>query len=163
MLWARNRTVALLIGSLLLATACSADQTAFQRQRQVAENGAEVMPFDLDRTTHRFQQLPDGGIQTVVADNPEDSRQVTLTQSHLEKEAQAFTRGDFGDPAAIHGSEMPGLQELEASYRLIQVTYSAAPAGGQIRYLSTDEQAVKALHDWFAAQLGDHGKHAEAG
>jgi hypothetical protein len=36
-------------------------------QAKVAARGAEVMPFDLDRTTHVFTKLPDGGVQTVTA------------------------------------------------------------------------------------------------
>ena len=38
------------IACLLLTTACSGAELA-QRQAEVAEAGAEVMPFDLERTT----------------------------------------------------------------------------------------------------------------
>lgn len=78
------------------------------RQQVVAERGAEVMPFDLDATTHRFDPTPDGGTESAVADDPSDTEQIELIQQHLREEAAAFTRGEFGDPAAIHGEDMPG-------------------------------------------------------
>ena len=56
-----------------------------QRQAEVAMRGAQVMPFDLEKTTHHFEPLPDGGLQTVVVDAPIDPEQVELIQSHLQE------------------------------------------------------------------------------
>ncbi|HET6391988.1 MAG TPA: hypothetical protein VFG13_04135, partial [Blastococcus sp.] len=39
------------------------------------------MPLDLDRTTHVFAKLPDGGRQTVTADTPQDVEQIALIDS----------------------------------------------------------------------------------
>lgn len=36
-------------------------QSSMQRQTDVAERGQMVMPFDLDRTTHRFRESDTGG------------------------------------------------------------------------------------------------------
>lgn len=58
-----------------------------QRQAEVALVGSQVMPFDLEATTHEFKPLPDGGLQTVTADSPTDSQQIELIQAHLEEEA----------------------------------------------------------------------------
>ena len=44
------------------------------RQSQVAHIGSQVMPFDLEAATHRFEPLPNGGLQTVVADMPTDEQ-----------------------------------------------------------------------------------------
>jgi hypothetical protein len=132
------------------------------REARVAERGAKVMPFDLDRTTHVFRRSPDGGVQTVVADDPADGRQVALVREHLHKEAEAFRRGDFDDPMAIHGEQMPGLAALRASAGRIEITYEDVPSGGRIRYETRDAALVAALHAWFEAQVMDHGAHAEA-
>jgi hypothetical protein len=131
------------------------------RQDVVAERGAQVMPFDLDATTHRFVPTPEGGLQTVAADDPSDREQIALVQQHLQEEAAAFRRGDFGDPAQIHGADMPGLAALEAGTGRIDVEYRARDDGAELAYTTGDPVLVTALHDWFAAQTFDHGQHAE--
>ena len=48
---------------LAFAACGSDDQALADRQQAVAEAGAEVMPFNLDATTHVFTDTPTGGIQ----------------------------------------------------------------------------------------------------
>jgi hypothetical protein len=134
-----------------------------ERRAEVAAKGRQVMPFDLERTTHRFTKTTTGGVQTVVADDPSDAGQVRLIRSHLEQETTRFSRGDFGDPAAIHGPQMPGLSELSNGYRRISTDYTDLADGARITYTSDDPKLVKALHAWFDAQVSDHGAHAEHG
>ncbi|MBX0328379.1 hypothetical protein K2Z83_11895 [Oscillochloris sp. ZM17-4] len=129
------------------------------RQAEVAARGAQVMPFDLARTTHVFTDQPDGGIQQVVADDPADSAQIALIRSHLQAEAVKFQQGDFNDPMAIHGMTMPGLAELRQGYAQIVVAYAELPDGAQIRYTTSEPTMITALHTWFAAQRSDHGVH----
>jgi hypothetical protein len=131
------------------------------RQREVAERGREVMPFDLDRTTHHFAKTPDGGVQTVVADDPADAAQVALVRGHLRQEAERFRAGDFDDPAAIHGDQMPGLAALRAGAGRITVRYAERPDGATLTYATAEPELVAALHQWFDAQVGDHGSHAQ--
>jgi len=131
------------------------------RQQAVAERGAVVMPFDLDATTHVFAPTGDGGVQTVVADDSADEEQIALIRSHLQDEVGAFRQGDFGDPATIHGHDMPGLTVLESSADRLTITFREVPAGGEVTYSSDDPVVVQALHDWFQAQLMDHGEHAQ--
>jgi hypothetical protein len=131
------------------------------RRAEVAERSATVMPFDLDATTHRFEPRADGLVQTVVADDAGDERQVELVQEHLSAEAERFRRGDFDDPAAIHGHEMPGLAELASGAAGIDIAYVDLPAGGRITYTTEDPGLVEALHLWSDAQVRDHGGHAE--
>ena len=133
------------------------------RQAEVAERGADVMPFALDETTHEFRPSPDGGVQTVVADEGADGKQVDLIRGHLREEAQRFRRGDFSDPAAIHGQQMPGLQALSDRAGEIDITYTDVADGGRITYVTEDPGLVEALHHWFDAQLRDHGHDAVGG
>ncbi|GII78525.1 hypothetical protein Sru01_35070 [Sphaerisporangium rufum] len=133
------------------------------RQEEVAAKGREVMPFDLDRTTHHFDKNARGGVQTVLADDPGDRSQIDLIRGHLDKEIRRFRTGDFGDPATIHGDRMPGLDRLGAGHTRIRMTYQDMPAGGRITYSTDDETLVGALHDWFDAQVSDHGRHAGHG
>jgi hypothetical protein len=118
------------------------------------------MPFDLDQTMHVFQSLDDGGLQTVRAKDPANREQIALIQAHLKEEAEKFQRGDFSDPAKIHGEGMPGLAELRAGAGQIEIQYTPLPDGAQIRYTATDPALVMSIHHWFMAQRADHGRHA---
>jgi hypothetical protein len=133
------------------------------RQAEVAERGAEVMPFDLDATTHTFTKTRDGGVQAVTADDRGDETQVRLIRDHLLDERDRFRRGDYADPARIHGADMPGVAELSAGHQRIAVTYAELPAGAHLTYTTTDADLVNAIHAWFDRQVMDHGAHAEAG
>lgn len=147
--------------AVLMFLACACADTAEEgRQDEVAAVGAEVMPFDLDRSTHVFAVTERGGVQTVRSDDG-DAEQVDLIRAHLREEAERFARGDFHDPSMIHGEDMPGLHALVLGHERITVAYRDVELGGEIRYESSDEELVQALHTWFAAQLSDHGEHAQ--
>jgi hypothetical protein len=146
----------------VLATAsCTNEGT--NPQADVAARGAQVMPFDLDATTHIFTKTDNGGTQRVVADNPGDATQVQLIREHLRTERENFARGDFDDPARIHGMDMPGVDELAAGYTRVSVTYTERPDGAELSYTTDDPQLVDAVHEWFDRQVADHGNHAQAG
>lgn len=132
-----------------------------RRQADVAARGADVMPFDLNKTTHTFERAADGGVQTVTANDPTDTEQIALIRAHLQQEAAKFTRGDFSDPAQIHGEDMPGLADLRTGANRIAVEYRALRDGARITYRTTDAGLIHALHVWFDAQLADHGDHAQ--
>jgi hypothetical protein len=130
------------------------------RQDEVARSGAAVMPFDLMRTTHFFDDTPSGGIETVTANDDSDARQISLIRSHLTAEAKRFARGDFSDPAKIHGAEMPGLAALTSAGDKLRVRYTQLPAGASLTYASPDPAVAAAVHAWFAAQRSDHAANA---
>lgn len=155
----RRAGVALLV-AVLVAVPAACGQS---RQETVAERGREVMPFDLDATTHEFVKAPDGGAQTVTSDDPDDATQVALVREHLLAEADAFRAGDFDDPVAIHGPEMPGVAEMAAGAGDIVVAYDEVAAGARLTYSTDDPHLVDAIHRWFDAQVDDHGAHAMAG
>lgn len=157
------RSCALVALASMLVGCSGEGRSSMERQAEVARRGRLVMPFDLDETTHVFTPRHDGGVQEVVADDVGDQRQVRLIREHLKNEAAAFRRGDFSDPAAVHGGEMPGLRELRSGADRISVRYRPIPAGARIRYQTHDEELVRALYHWFEAQVSDHGAHAEDG
>lgn len=145
---------------LLAAPAFASAQTV---QEHVHGRGAQVMPFDLAKTVHVFRMTVDGGTQQVVTrgDVP-DAAQVRLIQHHLAMEAAEFGKGNFADPAHLHGPAMPGLGELQAGAARMQVTYRALPNGAEIRFRTDDIRLVTAIHRWFGAQLSEHGADARA-
>jgi hypothetical protein len=158
---ARKRAAAAVVVAVVaLAAACGGGGAG--RQAAVAEHGAEVMPFDLDATTHRFTPVDGGLVQTVVVRDPSDRRQVGLVRAHLAAEADRFAAGDYGDPARIHGTGMPGLADLEDGGARIAVTYAEVPGGARITYTTGDPALVRALHRWGRAQVADHGSPASS-
>ena len=151
---------------LLVLAACSGSAPEAtssgmtERQEIVATRGVEVMPFDLERTTHVFSKREDGGLQQVIADDPDDTEQIELIRAHLAEEAARFQQGDFHDPAMIHGEDMAGLHELMMGAERITIDYSELPDGAQILYTTEDRTLVSAIHAWFDMQVADHGDHA---
>lgn len=141
--------------SLLAVAACGGTDTTSEAQL-IDERAAEVMPFDLDKTTHTFEKLPTGGVQTVTVIDSGDVQQVALIQQHLIDEAARFRSGDYSDPAEIHGMDMPGLEEMRAGYRDIAVEYLALDDGARLIYTASDQALVAALHAWFDRQTMDH-------
>ena len=117
------------------------------------------MPFDLERTTHIFEKIDDGGLQQVITDDG-DEEQIALIRQHLREEAERFATGDFHDPSMIHGDEMPGLHELVMGADQLGIVYSDIDDGGQILYTTEDADLIDAVHRWFDTQLADHGDHA---
>jgi hypothetical protein len=122
--------------------------------------GSQVMPFDLNKTTHIFNMTDTGGVQRVVVKDSKDTDQIALVQQHLQHEVMQFRAGNFADPALLHGMDMPGLRDLAAGAAKITIEYTALANGAQITYTTQDVHLVTALHQWFGAQLSDHGHDA---
>jgi hypothetical protein len=136
--------------------------SAQTRQEHVHEMAHSVMPFDISKTVHIFKMTESGGVQRVIAKDPNATDQIALIQQHLQHEAERFQHGDYGDPAMLHGADMPGLKELHAGASRIKISYAALPTGGQITFETTDLHLLTALHRWFGAQLSEHGADARS-
>jgi len=138
------------------AKSASVASSSSRPNQAMASTAAEVMPFDLNATTHTFAKTAQGGVETVVADDPGDGKNIALIRSHLAKERDKLAQGHFDDPAAIHGQQMPGLQQLAAGAARIFIRYEEIQAGARIIYTTSDATLVNALHTWFDAQNHDH-------
>ncbi|MEO6268953.1 MAG: aspartate carbamoyltransferase [Lautropia sp.] len=135
-----------------------------QHQTEVAERGKDVMPFILEATIHVFTKTGQGGVQRVVAKNAADAGQTWLVRKHLQEIRDQFRKGDFSGPLHIHGKDMPGLPALSsASPGQLAIAYKEVVGGAELKYTTADPKMVAALHQWFGAQLSDHGSDARAG
>jgi hypothetical protein len=132
------------------------DGSAGTHGTSIQDRAAQVMPFDLDRTTHTFTKTATGGVEQVVADSASDLADIDLVRGHLRREAERFARGDFSDSARIHGDDMPGLRALVAADGRLSVEYTQVPTGARITYSSADPTVSAAVHAWFDAQNSDH-------
>ena len=156
--------VSLLLALFTVTPIYATDQSDERRLDEVTERGTHVMPFDLEKTTHVFSKIANGGIQQVIAKDKSDTEQIQLIRDHLLEISEEFKQGDFSKPAHIHGKDMPGLAELEsASPDQIKIEYRWLPDGAQISYSTKLPQFIKAIHQWFDAQLSDHARHAVPG
>ena len=144
---------------LLIFGFTASAQTPQARVHAMSHN---VMPFDMSKTVHIFKMTESGGVQQVIAKDPSDSDQVALIQQHLKHESENFKRGDYSDPATLHGADMPGLKELRAGASDIRVSYAKLSTGAEITFETTDIHLLTAVHRWFGAQLSEHGADAKA-
>jgi len=145
---------------LLLLTASTV--FAQTRQEHVHQMAHHVMPFDMSKTVHIFRMTETGGVLRVIAKDADDSEQIALIKRHLKKEAESFQRGDYSDPAMLHGTDMPGLKDLQSGAPGIEVSYADLSNGAEITFATTDLHLLTAIHRWFGAQLSEHGADARA-
>ena len=144
-----------------LSLVAAAEAADTERQSEVSRLGAQVMPFSLQATTHVFRKSSDGGTQRVVVKNPLDTAQVELVRQHLHDMQGWFLSGDYSAPTRIHGAQMPGLAALKgAAPGQLAIAYRDVDGGAELNYRSTDTALVSAIHEWFDAQLADHGSDA---
>jgi hypothetical protein len=150
--------------AIAIVILCFAHSGAFAEtpQEHVHRMSHHVMPFDMSKTVHIFKMTETGGVQRVVATDPHDRDKVTLIRQHLEQEAEKFQRGDFSDPARLHGADMPGLPELRANASRVEISYSEIPTGAGIVFKTNNLRLLTAIHRWFGAQLSEHGTDARA-
>jgi hypothetical protein len=145
-----------------LLLGCSVTVHAETPQVHVHNMSHHVMPFDMGSTLHIFKMTERGGVQQVIAKEAAAADQIALIQQHLKHEAERFQRGDYSDPAMLHGADMPGLQELGAGSSSIKVAYTALSIGAEIEFDTSDLRLLTAIHRWFGAQLSEHGSDARA-
>jgi len=132
------------------------------QQEHVHQMSHSIMPFDVAKTTHIFKMTESGGIERVIAKSPNDTEQVVLIQEHLRHEADRFQQGDYSDPAMLHGTDMPGLKDLEDGASEIKISYTSLSSGAEITFDTSDLHLLTAIHRWFGAQLSEHGSDAKA-
>jgi len=162
------RTNGIIIGAALglaLLTAAVVvwgGQHPSSRHAVIHERGADIMPFDLDKTLHVFKKTESGGIQAVTVRDATDAANLAFIRMHLKMEAGNFASGDFSDPAQLHGADMPGIAVLQRNYEKMKVTYRELSNGAEIAYESSDPETISAIHHWFDAQVTDHGQDAVA-
>ncbi len=138
------------------------DSTLIHRQHMIHSESHMVMPFDMNKVTHYFIKNDSGGVLMVKVKEVNDTMQTELIRKHLKHEKDLFTDADFKDPKTLHGTNMPGLKKLTESAGKYSVNYSEVPAGAKLIFSSKDPEVVNALHEWFDAQLKDHGSDARS-
>jgi len=109
------------------------------------QRGDHVMGFDHTRTTHHFRLLPDGGAIEVTVNDPADSENRTMIQSHLSHIARMFAEGNFQAPMLIHGTQPPGADVM-----------TQLKTGGRVRITTKNAEALDAIHAFLKFQIPQH-------
>jgi hypothetical protein len=119
------------------------------------DRGRSAMGVDQYASTHRFDDLPDGGRIELQQDHW-DSAGVRAIRNHLKTIARAFAAGDFTTPGLVHAQEVPGARAMAAKHEEIDYEFRPLPRGGEVRMITQDSQALKAIHDFLAFQRREH-------
>jgi len=137
---------------------------ASQHQADVEKHGDEAMGFPHDKTTHHFRLYSDGGAIEVTANDSKDSENAKAIRSHLTHILAMFSNGDFSMPMFIHDQTPPGVPMMKEKRAEISYALEELPAGGRVRIKTSNQEALKAIHDFLRFQIEDHhtGDAAEA-
>jgi hypothetical protein len=119
------------------------------------QRGKMVMGVDQFTSMHRFDDLPDGG-RIVLTRSAVDTAGVRTIRAHLADIARAFAGGDFGHTMAVHQHELPGVAVMRERRAAIAYRVDTLPGGGAVRITTRDTTAVRAIHQFLAAQRGEH-------
>jgi hypothetical protein len=118
---------------------------------------AGQMGFDQEKTAHHFLLYADGGAIDVAVKNAADTGDRNAIRSHLPHIATMFGQGDFEAPMLVHGSkEIPGVDVLTARKDAIRYRYRETPKGGRVDIVTTDAEALSALHAFLRYQIQEH-------
>lgn len=125
----------------------------------VQARGEVAMGVDQYTSSHVFEPLPDGG-RVVLQRDAADSAGTAVIRVHLGRIAAAFAEGDFRLPGFVHAREVPGTRTMAERRAAIRYYSDTLPRGGQVRIVTTDPEALRAVHEFLAFQRSDH--HAGA-
>ena len=120
-------------------------------------HAAMVMGFDQRATTHHFRLYEDGGAIEVTVNDPGDVKDRDAIRSHLPHIAMMFGSGNFDAPMLVHdSSHVPGTAVMAERRDQIRYTYVETPNGGRVEIVTTDPQALTAVHAFLTYQVAEH-------
>ena len=122
----------------------------------VQSRGKDVMGVDQYTSSHVFESLPDGGRIVLQRDSADAAGEETI-RAHLRDIAKRFAQGDFTLPGQVHGmAEVPGTKVMAERRLAMRYVMTPLPRGGEVRIITGDPAAVKAVHEFLAFQRMDH-------
>jgi hypothetical protein len=150
----RHSVLVLVFGLLVSAPASI---VARQDHHAVDRRGAAVMGFDQGVTKHHFLLFTDGGAIDVAANDAADGKNRDAIRSHLPHIAMMFGNGNFAAPMLVHDStEVPGTAVMTARKDRIRYQYVETTMGGRVNIVTTDAEALAAVHAFLRFQIADH-------
>jgi hypothetical protein len=148
--------IVLLCGLSLAAQDMSCPMHKSQHQADVEKHGDMAMGFPHDKTTHHFRISPEGGAIDVTVNDAKDTDDLQAIRMHLKHIAVMFSNGDFSVPMFVHSEVPPGVTEMKDRRADIVYTFEELPAGGRVRIVTANHDALNAIHDFLNFQITDH-------
>ncbi len=127
-----------------------------EARRALDERGAHGMGFDQAKTTHHFLLYRDGGAIDVRVKSPSDTTNRDAIRTHLPHIAMLFGQGNFDLPHFIHATDVPGGATMKRLKDRISYTYRETPDGGRVDIVTSDPDALDAIHAFLRFQITDH-------
>ena len=131
--------------------------SAQEHHASMDQRGATVMGFDQALTTHQFVLFTDGGAIDVSVKSASDTKNRDAIRSHLPHIAMMFGDGNFDSPMLVHNStNVPGTRTMADRKATIRFQYVETPGGGRVNIVTTDPEALAAVHEFLRFQIADH-------
>lgn len=124
--------------------------------QQLDERGAHGMGFDQQKTRHHFLLYQDGGAIDVLVKDPADASNRDAIRAHLPHIAMLFGAGDFDLPHFIHATDVPGTADMARLKDRITYRYVETDGGGRVDIVTSDADALAAVHAFLRFQITDH-------
>jgi hypothetical protein len=124
--------------------------------QEMLTRGAQAMGFDQERTVHHVLLYEDGGAIDVAVKEASDHANLHAVRQHLQQIAGLFKAGDFGKPALTHAQQVPGTADMTRLKNRIAYRYEDTAAGGRVRIVTRDAEALAAVHAFLHFQIEDH-------
>src|SRR5689334_20814027 len=127
-----------------------------EKDAALKARGAAAMGFDQDAAVHHFRLTRSGGVIQVEAASPGDETTRAAIRDHLRAIAAAFASGDFAAPVATHADTPPGTATLLRLRTAIAYRFAETPDGGRVEIVTTDREAIDAVHAFLRYQITEH-------
>jgi hypothetical protein len=150
----------ILLCSLPLAAqdmaSCPMHKDAQSHQGDVEKHGDMAMGFPHDKTTHHFRLTQEGGAIEVTVNDAKDTQNLDAIRMHLKHITTMFGEGNFSIPMFVHSQAPPGVAEMQDRRSDITYKFEELPAGGVVRIVTANHDALNAIHDFLIFQIQDH-------
>jgi hypothetical protein len=155
---------ALFLALIFMVLIANAQQPADQHHNHqhdtrvdgVNARGDRAMGFSHEKTAHHFRLTTDGGAIEVVANDSKDTASLEQIRSHLSHIAKMFKEGDFTLPMFTHGEAPPGISTMTRLKADIHYSFESVDRGGQVRIVTSNAEAIEAIHEFLRYQIRDH-------
>jgi hypothetical protein len=115
------------------------------------------MGFDESKVVHHFNLFTDGGVVDLSAKDAKDDATIQSVRTHAAEIAKAFQEGRFERPMMVHQTtDVPGTAEMTRLKAKIKYHYSQTTRGGRVDIVSTDAEALRAVHAFLKYQITEH-------
>ena len=146
-----------LVPILCLTTVVTLASVVLADQDHHGSKAEAVMGFDQERTAHRFFLFNDGGAIDVSVKAAGDTKNRDAIRSHLPHIASMFGSGNFDAPMLVHDSaNVPGTKVMAARKGAIRYQYVETANGGRVNIVTSDREALDAVHAFLKFQIAEH-------